>query len=642
MNKMKVDFGEVIDLIRKEEVVLFVGAGFSLKAGAPSVKRVIECLINELTIEEKKILEGNNQLDFIANEFCQMRTRDVLLNTLERVFKFTPLDMEDHKSLSRIPHFKHIITTNYDSLIEDSYDEGRVHVIRRDEDCAVNHKDKVVVYKLHGDFSSRERIVITKNDYANFFRNVKGSPLWSVIESLFLKNNILFVGYSLEDENILDIISHINEAIGDNMRQMFLIAPNLPEYKIAKLNNLNVKYYQSKAEDFFVDLFKSLDANIHCDYKQKDVKLSTLAKYSKFHKLIPIASEMGERNSVHYKPIGECEYKINFDVDKEIAEKILRQDFSLCTEKFPKSLAPSIKLDKSYLKSLNMSINGMTVGDIEDYSTLYIAPRHIVKEISVRIPEYLFNEKIAVLVYVSNGKVCFNIDMHAFDLRLESNVISSEEKEWLKQWTVNISFKEYYRNNSEARKWVNVLKAIFENKEVRFSSIGSFQVDDKKAAREIGRIQEYYDNINIIESIYNVSFDKYCNYSLERLQNSILLIKSFNEEFIRVKCDEEECEFDLEGGVDDVKAYFSNNENGLMLAMSKKTEQNIIFCEKEFRLKTENVFFDKCRVDSYQAIGEKKVRVRAKICSDVMYVIYTDKDLNEIEKLENLKKLPII
>ena len=47
---MKEDFSDVIDLIRKEEVVLFVGAGFSLKAGAPSVKKTVECLIIVFTI----------------------------------------------------------------------------------------------------------------------------------------------------------------------------------------------------------------------------------------------------------------------------------------------------------------------------------------------------------------------------------------------------------------------------------------------------------------------------------------------------------------------------------------------------------------------------------------------------------------
>ena len=187
-------FKELIECVRSEEVVLFVGSGFSLKAGAPSVKGVVDVLLKELTADEQMILAGNNQLDLVANEFSQMRNRDELVRTLERAFEFVPTDLSDHKMLSSIPHFKHIITTNYDCLIENAYDAKDVHVIRNDEDCTVNHDDKTVVYKLHGDFLAKDRIIVTKSDYTDFFNKVKGSPLWSVIESLFLKKHILFIG----------------------------------------------------------------------------------------------------------------------------------------------------------------------------------------------------------------------------------------------------------------------------------------------------------------------------------------------------------------------------------------------------------------------------------------------------------------
>ena len=91
-------FTELIECVRREEVVLFVGSGFSIKAGAPSVKGVIDVLLNELTADEQMILAGNNQLDSVANEFCQMRNRDELIKTLERAFEFVPTDLSDHKS----------------------------------------------------------------------------------------------------------------------------------------------------------------------------------------------------------------------------------------------------------------------------------------------------------------------------------------------------------------------------------------------------------------------------------------------------------------------------------------------------------------------------------------------------------------
>lgn len=636
---MKVDFGEVIDLIRKEEVVLFVGAGFSLKAGAPSVKRVIECLINELTIEEKKILEGNNQLDFIANEFCQMRTRDVLLNTLERVFKFTPLDLEDHKSLSRIPHFKHIITTNYDSLIEDSYDEGRVHVIRRDEDCAVNHKDKVVVYKLHGDFSSRERIVITKNDYANFFRNVKGSPLWSVIESLFLKNNILFVGYSLEDENILDIISHINEAIGDNMRQMFLIAPNLPEYKIAKLNNLNVKYYQSKAEDFFEELINELNENIHYDYVAKKIGFSTLTRYAIQHKVKPIACQAGVANEVNYKIEQGGQFNITITVDKELGEKIINRDISIYNDNFPKtSSVPAIRIGKEDMQAFRMSVNDMVIDKGDKYSSLFLAPPFRKEIISVTIPDWGFNEKIEAEIYSLDGGKHIKMDIGAFKLSFEFRLQNGNSL----GVRFCFSLQDDYMDNSIALRWIKFPMALCENVKVVLSLMDMpLQMQNSMDVEDFNRYEKYYQNIRDIELYYNVILGAYKNYTPERFMLSELLINSYRESYLVGSCDEsQEIDVDVLGQLEEVKTLFASGKGGTM-AMVQPMENPISFCGKDFTIKNKNIFMQNCEVISFDQVDVNKIRVKVRANKGDVLIRYSNKEINEMDGFEQLKQLSL-
>lgn len=45
-------FKHITDLIRKEEVTLFAGAGFSLNAGAPSCSDIISSIKEELTEQE--------------------------------------------------------------------------------------------------------------------------------------------------------------------------------------------------------------------------------------------------------------------------------------------------------------------------------------------------------------------------------------------------------------------------------------------------------------------------------------------------------------------------------------------------------------------------------------------------------------
>ena len=47
------DFKEIFDLIRRERVVLVIGAGFSLKAGMPSCSKVCDAIRSALPEEIK-------------------------------------------------------------------------------------------------------------------------------------------------------------------------------------------------------------------------------------------------------------------------------------------------------------------------------------------------------------------------------------------------------------------------------------------------------------------------------------------------------------------------------------------------------------------------------------------------------------
>ena len=136
----------LIEQIRKERVVLFLGSGFSLKAGASSASAICEALKSKLTKEEQDSLNGN-QLDYVSNEFEQMRDRDTLIQTLKEAFTFTPKDLCNQVALTQIPHFQTIITTNYDTLLEDTYGNDCV-VVRSAQDCQKMYSSSGIVWKM--------------------------------------------------------------------------------------------------------------------------------------------------------------------------------------------------------------------------------------------------------------------------------------------------------------------------------------------------------------------------------------------------------------------------------------------------------------------------------------------------------------
>lgn len=206
------DFKELIERIRKEEVTLFIGSGFSLKAGGPKSDVLVESILSHMKDDEKNNLLGH-QLDYVAEEYEQLYGRDCLLDILEEQICFKRKDMTDHEYLPLIPHFHRIITTNYDTLLEDTYGKENCYVVRNTKDCVNLPSDKTQIFKIHGDFVERDSIIITKDDYTNFFTHKRNPLLWDLIQTELLTKDILFIGYSLEDSNIFEIMKKIKKKL---------------------------------------------------------------------------------------------------------------------------------------------------------------------------------------------------------------------------------------------------------------------------------------------------------------------------------------------------------------------------------------------------------------------------------------------
>ena len=109
------DFKELIDSIRKEQVTLFLGSGFSRKAGAPMANAIVTSLKESMPVDIKDDFRDETHLDLISEEYEQIYGRESLINKLEEIFKFMPTDTSDHTCLTKIPHIRHIICLLYTS-----------------------------------------------------------------------------------------------------------------------------------------------------------------------------------------------------------------------------------------------------------------------------------------------------------------------------------------------------------------------------------------------------------------------------------------------------------------------------------------------------------------------------------------------
>lgn len=103
----------------------------------------------------------------------------------------------------------HIITTNYDKLLEASANEFRrqYEVVVVDRDLLEASKSKYII-KMHGDILQPDTIVLKEQDYLEYSQ--KHVLIELFIKALLADHTILFLGYSLNDYNVKLIISWIN------------------------------------------------------------------------------------------------------------------------------------------------------------------------------------------------------------------------------------------------------------------------------------------------------------------------------------------------------------------------------------------------------------------------------------------------
>jgi len=107
-----------------------------------------------------------------------------------------------------------IITTNYDTFLEKYVFLKYRTFIGQEELLFSNPQGVGEIYKIHGCCTDASSIVLTAEDYEKFEQKAK--YLASKLLTIFMEHPIIFMGYSINDDNILSILSSIAECIPAN------------------------------------------------------------------------------------------------------------------------------------------------------------------------------------------------------------------------------------------------------------------------------------------------------------------------------------------------------------------------------------------------------------------------------------------
>ena len=112
---------------------------------------------------------------------------------------------EEIEAVSKL-HVEGIITTNWDRFLEKLFPDYKVYVGQR-ELIFSNPQSINEIYKIHGCCSEPNSMVLTSSDYNEF--NSKNAYLAAKLITIFVEHPIIFIGYSIEDDNIKSILTSI-------------------------------------------------------------------------------------------------------------------------------------------------------------------------------------------------------------------------------------------------------------------------------------------------------------------------------------------------------------------------------------------------------------------------------------------------
>lgn len=294
--KEEPQYPALLDELRLGNAIPFLGASASrvgLQAGAAKCLPSGSELANQLAdYANFPVTEANDRGDLakMSSYLVDGINREALRRKLRSVFTganayATPL----HRLLASVANNLMIVTTNYDTLVEQAFDEAGkpydVVVYPADNEDFTNgvlwwshgapeprklKSNQIdpellgktnIIYKMHGtvrpDADRWDSFVITEEDYVTFLYRMKNA-VPSAFRTYFSERAFLFLGYGLRDWNLRLLLKQVSNP---KMKSWaILYQPSFFERTLWQ--GRNVKIYDMKLEEFVSAMEERLRAEV--------------------------------------------------------------------------------------------------------------------------------------------------------------------------------------------------------------------------------------------------------------------------------------------------------------------------------------------------------------------------------------------
>ncbi|MBQ0088256.1 MAG: SIR2 family protein [Prevotellaceae bacterium] len=588
-------FSSIIEHIRKEDVVLFVGAGCSIQAGALTA--------NQLSVELAKFLPEDTKAEIdtknlqkvaeavILNDGNRDKVNALLRKSLEGL---TP--GEFHKQLSNIPHIHNIITTNYDSLIEDAYWGDRCQVFRNDGNCPVYKDNKVHLFKIHGDLQALDRIVISESDYRNFIKEPTDSIIWSKILSEMAMKTVVFVGYAVEDGNVLNLLEDILNKVGGHRKKMFIVSPSVTRTQGKRLQQLGINHVVGTGEEFVADTIKEIKDNFGFDKEDNVCSQDTLSLFGLLNGIYFSLENRGDHTSITGMRAknGSLLHQLHFNTK---SLDILSDTYTKTTTELIKGFeVPYKSLTPEELKTFEHRVNGIRVNGQSDYSKVLIGPAIIEEtaEFQSVKAHFRFQHKVRRYGTGQEAHICIDGEMCLIEYILS---VPKEDKDSI-SGKINITFKDTFKNIDEAIKWADLLIAMVDNDDFVIklpkATLPTITFPKNGISEVYHDVKSYFENIIEIERVGEFMFDEYEQYTPDSFMVSKMVLS-----FLKKKPFIDKPREGLRHiSMNIAKGKFDNKPGFYFVRLVTNMNGAVELNSKKFEIEEERAFLKKCSIKS--------------------------------------------
>ena len=252
------------------DLVFFVGAGVSMLVGLPSWEglawKVLEDLrqkrlLNYSTMQQLKGLDPKKLLS-IAEVVAEQNTISL---ELPKHLDIGESDKGIYDYLNKIGCA--CVTTNYDELLKPQFNQTKdgsttaatVTRVNQKNDFHAGHLNVPgTVVHLHGSVSSPEDMVFTTKQYLEHYDD---ETVQVFLRELFDKKTILFIGYRLEESEILEHILRRGRVQDTKNKRRFALMPFFRSQ--TPLYEMLYEYYKKSFSVHLIGFVRD-----HKDYKQ--------------------------------------------------------------------------------------------------------------------------------------------------------------------------------------------------------------------------------------------------------------------------------------------------------------------------------------------------------------------------------------